>query len=480
MPKKISQEDPGNPVEWSINDAQEHPLVDESIRPTRVSHQDSSGSQIDVRVDGGGKSAHLAIGTVIDERFVLEKLLGTGGMSVVYRVRDLLKERAGDPSPYGALKILVAELNENPEFWIALQREAQKAQKLSHPRIVTVYDFQVDRESGLPFVYMEELKGKSLSAVLKENPDGLADKGLVSTIILSIADGLDCAHQNGIVHSDLKPSNIFLTSDGQVKILDFGISRMVPGSSTDHFDAGAMNALTPAYASCEMFEGEFPHPADDLYALGIIAYELYTGDHPYAKVLQKESPALAARTAGIVPKKPPGLKRRQWKAVAACLELARDNRPENALDFLVEYRPRSPLPGYVAMLLLGLSGVLVWSIWFREGELRPPVPFSELPLQSQQEFMHAIEQGEIAFEFKDYNTALSYFVRAHDIYEHGPEAEEGLDQIVEIVMSKDPDETPEAIREQLKEISVLLSYDALAERKGLVKYQEQLRARLGP
>lgn len=453
---------------------------DDSVRQTQVTNSTGRTKPITVRVDGGGKRAALKIGTIIDERFVLEKVLGIGGMSVVYRARDLLKEQARDPNPYGAIKILGTEFNEDPDSWIALQREAKKAQSLAHPRIVTIYDFQIDRESGLPFVYMEELQGESLNSFIKNNPEGLQDRGLAVKIIFGIADGLDCAHRNDIVHSDIKPSNIFITDGGQVKILDFGIARAAPGATQDDFDAGVMSALTPAYASPEMFEGELPHPSDDLFALGVIAYELLTGSHPYQDVLSEGKPALAAREAGIIPVRPAGLKKKQWRALAECLDLERENRPIDAAAFLSNFRPRSRLPLYFGYLLIGLCGVLVWSLWFQEEKITPTIDFQDLSGSAQQKFQAAINNGWTAYQFKDYNGALTYFIKAHDIHAHNPEAEEGLDTLVQYVMSQDPGDTRAGIEQKLQEVSVLLDYDALAERRDLLRYQKELIEMLEP
>ena len=443
---------------------------DESVRQGRTERT----KPITVRVDGGGQRAQLSIGTINDQRFVLEKVLGRGGMSVVYRARDLLKEQARDPNPYGAIKILGTEFSEDPDSWVSLQREAKKAQSLAHPRIVTVHDFQIDRDSGLPFVYMEELQGESLDSVLKKNPDGLADRRQAIDIIFSIADGLDCAHNQGIVHSDLKPSNIFLTEESQVKILDFGIARAVPGSDRDDFDAGFMGALTPAYASCEMFDGEPAHPSDDLYALGIIAYELLTGRHPYQDVLEEKNPALAARERHLKPARPAGLNRRQWHALQECLSLERKDRPANAAEFRSHFRLRNPLSGYLALGVLALSGVLIWALWFRVAELTPAEPFDELPLAQQEKFHKAMESGWTAYKYRDYNGALIYFAQAHDIHPHNPEAEEGLDKLVENVVSQAPAQDRASLERALEQVSVLLSYDAMAERRELIEYRDEL------
>jgi serine/threonine protein kinase len=190
--------------------------------PTRTSSGKSNKSDEPLSSTGVKKpnrSPGIAIGTVIAQRFIVEQLLGHGGMSVVYRARDLEKVRAGDPNPYVAIKILRTNLTDNPDAVVALQRETKKGQMLAHPHIVTMHDFQTDPQLGLSFAQMEELHGYSLKQLIEESPTGLKDKDKAISIILSIADGLEYAHKRGIVHSDLKPSNVFVTDEGQVKII---------------------------------------------------------------------------------------------------------------------------------------------------------------------------------------------------------------------------------------------------------------------
>lgn len=466
-PQKDEQSDP------VVNGPEEPPNPDPS-----PSQYTSGTKPITVRVDGGGKRAQLKVGTVIDQRFVLEKVLGAGGMSVVYRARDLLKDQAGDPNPFGAIKILGTEFSEDPESWIALQREAKKAQSLAHPHIVTVYDFQIDRESGLPFVYMEELKGVSLSQMLRENPTGMQDRKAVVQIMMGIADGLDYAHKQGIVHSDLKPSNVFVTEGKQVKILDFGIARAVPGSSSgDHFDAGSMNAMTPAYASPEMLLNEPAHPSDDVYALGVLGYELLTGEHPYAAVQKEKKPALVAKEQALRANKPDGLSRRQWSALQACLTLDRELRLADAGEFLERFRPSNQIVRFGAVLVLLLLVVSAWALT-RPTDPRPSKDFEELSLSDQQAFNQAIDNGWEALEFKDYNGALIYFIKAHDIHKHNPDAEEGLDRVVERVLAQDPGISRQAMERKLEQISALLEYEAVSERRDVVEARDQLELQL--
>ena len=427
---------------------------------------------------GGDRQAKIEIGSVIDRRFVLVKKLGEGGMGLVFRAEDLIKKEARDPNPHVAIKILTPEFSDSDEAWISLQREAKKAQSLAHPRIATVFDFQVDRESGLCFVIMEELHGLSLNLFLKQHPDGVADRGRARSIILSIADGLEYAHRHGIIHSDLKPPNVFVTDKGEVKILDFGIARSMPGTDSDDFDAGALGALTPSYATCEMFERATPHPSDDLYALGIIAYKLFTGEHPYNEVLGSPEPAIEARELDLKPARPPGMKRNEWRSISRCLLHERAQRPADAGQFLAEFRRRNPLPRLLGVALAASALLLVWAIWFQEPILKPEIPFDQLPEAVREEFRVNLEEGWLVFQYKDYNGALTYFLKAYDLHPRNPEALEGLEAVVDVVLNEPIAADKISLETKLQHVDSLLSNDALAENSDLLDYRRELLARL--
>jgi serine/threonine protein kinase len=256
----------------------------------------------------------IDIGSTINNRFVIEGLLGTGGMGIVYRALDIRKQEARDRDPYVAIKILNEELKNHPQAFVALQQEARKSQTLAHPNIITVYDF--DRDGETFYMTMEILTGTSLEDLIKAHPYGVPLK-LAKDIIQGIAQGLGYAHSKKIVHSDLKPGNVFINNDGAVKILDFGIARAVTdlndakGDKT-LFDGDQLGGLTPTYASAEMFEGKEPHPSDDIYALGLISYELLTGRHPY----QRKPANLAIKEHNKV-RKINSLKNHQWRTITA-------------------------------------------------------------------------------------------------------------------------------------------------------------------
>ena len=266
----------------------------------------------------------LQAGDVLAHRFVIQEKLGSGGMGSVFKARDLRREEAQDRHPYVAVKTLNVDLLRREDSLKILQREARKAQSLSHPNIVRVYDF--DRDGQTIFLTMELLEGLSLEAMIRAN-------GLTGTtpqqalpILEQVASALEFAHAEGIVHSDLKPANVLILSNGRVKVIDFGIARAVPtpGLHTmdrTTFDVQALGALTPAYASPEMIEGLDPDPRDDVFAFACIAYELLAGTHPFGR-----TPALAARAANLQPRKPARLSASQWRALQGGLELERSKR----------------------------------------------------------------------------------------------------------------------------------------------------------
>jgi formylglycine-generating enzyme required for sulfatase activity len=276
----------------------------------------------------------ISVGMVLHSRFKLIEPVGEGGMSTVYKAIDLRKVEARATETHVAVKLLTVPLSDFTESLAVLQGEAHKLQSLPHPNIVRVID--CDRDGRTVFMTMEYLSGESL----KRRLSAAEHKGLPAKeaqyIIKCIASGLAFAHGNGIVHGDLKPGNVLLTDKGEVKIIDFGIARLM----TRHPRAAGVNgderprlsALTPPYASPEMLENAEPDPRDDLYALACIAHELLTGRHPFDRIVANE-----ARDSGMKMTRRSSMSAAQFKAIAHGLEFDRDKRTPSVERFMEEF-----------------------------------------------------------------------------------------------------------------------------------------------
>lgn len=293
----------------------------------------------DPAVPTGDLSGGYGEGSVIKQRFKLEKVLGIGGMGKVYKALDLLKAEAKDKKPYVAIKLLNDDFKDHPEAFISLQRESSRQQKLAHPNIATIYDF--DRVGGpnTPvYITMELMEGMELKDYIKKKvrPQGGLPFDEAYDIIKQLGSGLIYAHERRLVHSDFKPGNAFMCDDGTVKTLDFGIARAVKNPVTGEaektlFDPGKLGALTPAYASLEMLEGEEPDTRDDTYALGCTAYELLTTKHPFNKL-----PANKACENNLVPPYIKHLNKKQNRALRHSVAFHREDRSPTVAHFLEE------------------------------------------------------------------------------------------------------------------------------------------------
>jgi hypothetical protein len=307
-----------------------------------------------LEVGGKARSATQAAprpvgnGRILANQYVVEGLVrdgDCGGSGLVFKARDLIQEEAFDRNPYVAIKLFNEKFKRDPDSLAALHREYKNALKLSHPNIVKLQNF--NRDGADVFIVMELLEGRSLEHVMESETAASSTSVDASRIVRALTQALAYAHRLGIVHSDFKPGNVFVTNDGVVKVLDFGFARAIKRSGS-------------CYASCEQIGGAAPDPRDDVYALAVVSYELLAGRHPFER-----KDAVSARHLSLRPRSIPGLSRRQWQTLQAALSFRREERPADAAAFGagLESKPR-PLKliaaGALALTVVAAAiGVLI-------------------------------------------------------------------------------------------------------------------------
>lgn len=251
----------------------------------------------------------VATPRIYSGRYELTHLIARGGMAQVYRAMDRQLERPV------ALKVLFPELSVDRTFVERFRREAQAAANLSHPNIVPVFDWGEDDSTY--FIVMEYVEGRPLSAVLRD-PVPMAPRQ-IATIGAGVAAALAFAHRHGVVHRDVKPGNVLITPDGDVKVTDFGIARAM-NTEESLTQTGAVMG-TAAYFSPEQAEGKGVDSRSDIYSLGVVLYEMavgrppFTGDSPVA-VASKHVRDLPVLPREANPAVPPALEAVVMKAMA--------------------------------------------------------------------------------------------------------------------------------------------------------------------
>jgi serine/threonine protein kinase len=225
-------------------------------------------------VDSVEDTATMPAGIMIADRYEIKSLLGTGGMSSVYKVWDTVIKREV------ALKVLRPHLLADPKGALArFHREAQAVGKLDHQNIVKVHDFGMD-EKGCPYLIMDFIEGKSLADIIKR--EGPQDLPFIIDVFVQTCDALAHAHKKGVVHRDLKPSNIMLVDNNQVKILDFGIAKILTPEGSMELELTRTGEIcgSPLYMSPEQCQGKKLDKRSDIYSIGCVIYESFTGVPP--------------------------------------------------------------------------------------------------------------------------------------------------------------------------------------------------------
>ncbi|MDI1335760.1 MAG: serine/threonine-protein kinase, partial [Lacunisphaera sp.] len=283
-------------------------------------------------LDLGTTIKGFSAGQKVFHRYTLKKILGRGGMGVVWLARDDELERDV------ALKFLPEIVALDPEAVADLKRETRRNLDLTHAHIVRIYDFVSDGRTAA--ISMEYVNGASLSALKLDQTDRVFSLAELTPWLQQLTDALGYAHAKAkIVHRDLKPANLMITQEGDLKITDFGIARGI-SDSVSRVSAQAGSSGTPVYMSPEQMMGGKPAVTDDIYALGATLYELLTGKPPFysgnviVQVQGKVAPTLAERRAefGITGEPVPAA----WEeTIAACLAKEPKDRPPSVGDVAV-------------------------------------------------------------------------------------------------------------------------------------------------
>lgn len=396
----------------------------------------------------------LGIGSLLRQRFRIESVLGEGGMGTVFGAVDLLKQEARDEQVHVALKVMKPDIVDAELTFMGLQREARRAQQLAHPNIVTVYDF--DRADGHIYMTMEYLRGRPISDLLKRNRHGL-DPEQARDITTQIGAGLAYAHAEGIVHVDLKPQNIFMLDSGRVKILDFGIAKAYQEKRQDRVE-DAFSGYSPAFASPQIIRRERPTPRDDVFALGIVVYALFTGKHPF-----DWKSADKAEADGLRPARSPVFRRSEWRAVQAALAFDADTRPVDAGDFIKRFAPSKVKRAAVAVSVGSVAAALAFVLLF-EPAPGPEVPFDQLEPALQARIETELTDAATFAELGDLDSALQLYQGVLTLHPGNLEATRGMNETVDRAlarierMSRDGALSPSAARANME---AMLAYESL-------------------
>ena len=296
----------------------------------------SSGRSGQVTSSSGWLSTSEAIdhgrfppGTVLGGRYRIVERLGRGGMGEVYRADDL---KLAQPV---ALKFLPPELDRDPARLMQLHNEVRMARQVSHPNVCRVYD--IDEEEGHTFLSMEYVDGEELGSLLRRIGRFSSERSI--ELARQICAGLGAAHERGVIHRDLKPANVMLDGTGRVRITDFGLAGVA---------GEALRAGTPAYMAPEQLAGSAITIQSDIYALGLVLYELFTGQRAVeaknvAELLRKREAGLVAPSQ-IVRDLDPAIDR----AILRCLERDPRDRPASALAVSAALPGGDPLAAALA------------------------------------------------------------------------------------------------------------------------------------
>jgi len=357
----------------------------------RAVNTEAQGATVDLHrrvqeVNAGNPEApgEIAPGRLLRERYVIVERIGTGGTGTVFKALDRYRASLPDAEQHVALKVLHVGSESPDQAMKDLARELHSGRALSHRNIVRIYE--LDRDQEIVFFTMELLDGELLRDFIDRMRPNPIPRSQAWQIIRQLGDGLQHAHDRGIVHGDLKPQNLFLTRNGELRILDFGAAQTVVTPPPTHGVSETQATYgTPAYASCEQLEGRAADPSDDLYEFAVICFQLLAGMHPFAG-----RPATQARNYDVRANRPVGLTGDQWRVLQAGLSWHRSGRsmpvhawvrrltrdvapgvpiPLHDLAAADSTRPRlggAPVAAFFALLLIAVIGM--GELWHRSAQ----------------------------------------------------------------------------------------------------------------
>lgn len=292
--------------------------------------------------------APLTVGPLPDllcKRYQIIRLLGVGGMGAVYLARDLLRAQFGDPDPLIALKTLTDSFAEYPDANALLYSEFALTSRLHHAHVVQVHSFDVDVSCQRAFITLELLKGPTLDQLIEAHPAGM-DWTQLSEIAIPLLQALSYSHQRGVLHGDLKPSNIIMAKDG-LRLFDYGLGQATRGRlpGLPRLSRARVAAWTPRYAALELLNGQPLTAASDVYALGCILYELSSGHHPFSRLTARQAKHMEQDKSL---EKPQRLPAHYWPALRRALAFDQQQRI-SCHDLLAAFS--APEPGFMQRLL---------------------------------------------------------------------------------------------------------------------------------
>jgi len=287
--------------------------------------------------DKGDEQNEIKAGQTVRDTYRLVSKIGKGGMGEVWKAIDLILDAGNSRDKYVAIKFINHQIRSHPYALKALVREFARYKKLIHPNIVRAYE--LNRDEREVFIALEYLDGISLKEFIKQHPGGIS-LNEAKPIIEGICKALKYSHEEGIIHLDLKPSNVFYDPKNKTsKVIDFGIARLSKQSDRDktRFDPGSLGAVSTAYASVEMLLLEDkPDPRDDIYGLACIVYELISGKHVFNGAI-----ATKAERDKMHPKPIKRLKKAEFQAILKGLSFDRNDRTPTVEQFFQElYLPQ--------------------------------------------------------------------------------------------------------------------------------------------